>query len=92
MGWYFRKSVSLGPLKLNLSKRGIGVSTGVRGARIGIDAKGEPYVSAGKGGFYFSERLGKKGTPSDGKGAGAKGWLIAAIVAAALIGSVVAFR
>jgi Protein of unknown function (DUF4236) len=60
MGWYFRRSISLGPLRLNVSKRGVGVSAGVRGARIGVDAKGDSYVSAGRAGFYFRQRLGHK--------------------------------
>lgn len=46
MGWGFRRSVKLGPLRLNLSKSGIGYSVGVRGFRVGKDAKGRSYTSA----------------------------------------------
>lgn len=46
MGWGFRRSIKLGPLKLNLSKSGIGYSVGVRGFRVGKDAKGRSYTSA----------------------------------------------
>lgn len=35
MGFYFRKSVNLGGLRFNLSKSGVGVSTGFKGFRIG---------------------------------------------------------
>jgi len=46
-GLDLQEIISLGPLRLNLSKRGVGASAGVRGARIGVDASGKPYVSAG---------------------------------------------
>ena len=40
MGWYFRRSKSFGPFRLNLSKRGIGWSVGTRGLRVGRSATG----------------------------------------------------
>jgi hypothetical protein len=46
MAWRFRRSLKLGPLRLNLSKSGIGVSAGVRGFRMGTDAKGRIYTAA----------------------------------------------
>jgi hypothetical protein len=46
MAWRFRKSIKLGPLRLNLSKSGIGTSIGVRGFRVGTDAKGRSYTAA----------------------------------------------
>jgi hypothetical protein len=46
MAWRFRKSIKLGPLRLNLSKSGIGTSIGVRGFRVGQDAKGRSYTAA----------------------------------------------
>ena len=36
MPWYIRKAFSFGPLRLNLSKRGLGFSVGAKGARIGV--------------------------------------------------------
>jgi hypothetical protein len=45
MGWRFRRSLKLGPVKLNFSKSGIGVSAGVRGFRVGTDAKGRTYTA-----------------------------------------------
>jgi hypothetical protein len=53
MAFYLRKSFRLGPLRLNLSKRGVGVSAGVTGARIGVDATGREYVHAGRRGLYY---------------------------------------
>jgi len=46
MGFYFRKRVGLGPLALNLSKSGLGLSLGVRGFHAGISSTGRRYVSA----------------------------------------------
>jgi len=43
MGWGFRRSINLGPLRLNLSKSGVGYSVGTRGFRVGRDARGRKY-------------------------------------------------
>jgi hypothetical protein len=59
MGVFFRKSIKLGKhTRLNLSKSGIGISTGVKGARIGVNSKGKTYVAGGKDGIYFRKELG----------------------------------
>lgn len=58
MTWYLRKSVSLGPIRLNLSKSGIGTSVGVKGFRIGIRPDGRSYVHAGRYGLYYRQELG----------------------------------
>jgi len=57
MGWFLRKSIRLGPLRLNLSERGLGASVGVKGLRAGVDASGKPYMAGGRGGIYFRERI-----------------------------------
>jgi len=46
MGWGFRRSIKLGPFKLNFSKSGMGYSVGARGFRVGKDAKGRSYTAA----------------------------------------------
>lgn len=52
MGMRFRKSFKIAPgVKLNLSKRGIGVSAGVKGARVSLIPKGvsqNPLASRGR--------------------------------------------
>jgi hypothetical protein len=53
MRFFFRRSLRVGPLRFNLSKRGVDASVGVRGARVGIDASGKEYVAGGRGGIYF---------------------------------------
>jgi hypothetical protein len=60
MGFYLRKSFSAGPIRINLSKRGIGVSAGVKGLRVGTGPRGA-YVSGGRYGLYFRESLGGSG-------------------------------
>ena len=40
MGFRYRKSIKLGPFRLNLSKKGVGISAGVKGARIGVGPRG----------------------------------------------------
>src|SRR4051812_41274597 len=56
MGFYVRKSISVGPLRFNLSKSGIGVSAGIRGFRVGSGPRGN-YVHMGRGGFYYRQTL-----------------------------------
>src|SRR6266571_3837184 len=57
MSFFFRKSVRLGPIRLNLSKSGIGASIGVKGARITASATGSTYVTVGSHGFYYRQTL-----------------------------------
>lgn len=62
MGYYFRKSVRFGPLRFNFSKSGIGVSAGVKGARISTGPRGT-YVHAGSHGFYYQQKIGSTFSP-----------------------------
>lgn len=57
MGFYFRKSVNLGGLRFNLSKSGVGVSTGFKGFRIGSGPRGN-YVQMGRNGIYYKKTWG----------------------------------
>ena len=43
MGWPFRRSIKLGPLRLNLSKRGVGTSIGGPFGTVGRSADGRTY-------------------------------------------------
>ena len=56
MPFYIRKAISVGPLRFNISKSGIGISAGVRGLRIGSGAQGN-YVHAGRAGVYYRKTL-----------------------------------
>ena len=59
MGLYFRKSKSIGPVRVNLSKSGVGVSTGVKGARLSFVPRGT-YVNLGRNGIYYRKKIGGK--------------------------------
>lgn len=46
MGFRFRKSINLGGgVKLNVSKKSVGVSAGVKGARVSVNSKGRKTTS-----------------------------------------------
>jgi hypothetical protein len=57
MPFYFRKAISAGPFRFNLSNSGVGVSVGVKGLRVGTGPRGH-YVHAGRGGLYYRASLG----------------------------------
>lgn len=84
MGFYIRKSFKLGPIRFNLSKSGAGASAGVKGARVGIDAKGKKYIHVGRGGIYYRQNLedspdGEAGSQGSGVGWGALFIILAAL-------------
>jgi hypothetical protein len=56
VGWYLRKSLKLGPLRINLSKSGLGGSVGVKGLRVGTGPRGR-YLHAGREGLYYRTSL-----------------------------------
>ncbi|MCG8700550.1 MAG: DUF4236 domain-containing protein, partial [Bacteroidales bacterium] len=56
MGFYFRKSQSLGPIRLNFSKSGVGISTGVTGSRLIFSPKGT-YVHLDRHGVYYKKKI-----------------------------------
>ena len=78
MGWSLKKAFNFGTLRINLSKKGIGYSVGVRGFRVGHDAKGQQYsqTSIPGTGLYKRSYLGQF--------AGSRNWSILAFVAAFL--------
>jgi len=69
MGFYLRRSVGFGPLRLNLSKGGLGISAGITGARIGLNANGRAYLHAGRYGLYYRKTL-SGGAPPAGRPGG----------------------
>ena len=85
MGFYIRKSLKLGPIRLNFSKSGVGASTGVKGARIGVNAQGKKYLHLGRGGIYYRETL-----PENRAGGGVPWGIVflVAIVALFMIGRI----
>ena len=45
MGFFYRKSIKLGPFRVNLSKSGVGGSVGGPGFRTGLSGSGRRYTS-----------------------------------------------
>jgi len=70
MGFYLKKSIKLGPLRFNISNSGIGVSTGAKGLRAGVDSRGRTYVSGGKGILRYKKFLNTKNGANLGNSAG----------------------
>lgn len=54
MGLRFRKSVKMGPVRLNLSNKNIGISTGIKGARVSVNSSGRATTSVGAPGTGLS--------------------------------------
>jgi hypothetical protein len=58
MPFFIRKAISVGPFRFNLSKSGIGVSTGIKGLRLSVGPRGN-YIFAGRHGLYYRATLPK---------------------------------
>lgn len=71
MGFYIRKALLTGPVRVNLSKGGLGFSAGVTGARVGVNRQGV-YVHGGRGGLYYRKYM-KKGAGAGDGGRGTVG-------------------
>ena len=56
MAFYIRKAFKTGPIRLNLSKGGVGLSGGITGARVGINSRGT-YVHGGRHGVYYRKYM-----------------------------------
>jgi hypothetical protein len=76
MGWTFRRSVNLGPFRVNISRSGIGYSLGAGGFRTGVTSRGRRYRSFALGGTGIRYR-------SQGGSAGCCVVLAAVLVAGA---------
>ena len=80
----------MGRLRLNLSKSGVGVSTGVKGLSVSVGPRGA-YLNAGTKGVYYRKRLSPKKLKLNVPVRLSRLWVFAfvGIVIAGLIGSVV---
>jgi hypothetical protein len=61
MGFYYRKSISAGPFRVNLSRSGVGYSIGGRGFRTGISAQGRRYSNLSLPGTGLGYRTSRRG-------------------------------
>jgi hypothetical protein len=66
MGFRYRKSLRLGPVRINLGKRGIGTSIGIPGFRVTNSSNGRKYVTLGLPGtgLSWTKTLGASGRAS----------------------------
>jgi hypothetical protein len=82
MGWRFRRSVKLGPVRLNLSKSGLGWSVGNRFARIGKRSDGRIVQTVTLPGTGLSEQhtLGGSGNAQVRKSSGCAALVIGCAV------------
>ncbi len=59
MGWSFRKSFKVAPgVRLNLSKKGLGMSMGVKGLHLGVGSGRKARVTGGIGPFRYYRSIG----------------------------------
>ena len=65
MGWGYRKSFGSKAFRVNVSKSGIGFSTGVKGFRVSTNSRGT-FVSVGGGGVYYRQKIGGGASRSHG--------------------------
>jgi hypothetical protein len=85
MGWSFRRSIKILPgLRLNLSKRGVGISAGVRGAHASTGPRGTWFNTSLPGsGLSYRERLDGKQQRRRSSGRGGS-WITVAFMLACL--------
>ncbi|WP_054684809.1 DUF4236 domain-containing protein [Rhodothermus marinus] len=57
MPLHLYRTFRLGPVRLTISHRGIGLSIGTRGLRIGRTPSGRPYIRLGRGRWRLEKRL-----------------------------------
>ena len=91
MGLYLKKSFSYGPFRFNLSKSGLGLSTGITGARIGVGPRGM-MVHAGRGGLYYRKSVGGSKARRTVSGTGEAGSLIGLAFGATILFSLAGFQ
>lgn len=76
MGWSFRKSMNIGPFRVNAGKTGVGFSVGAGPFRAGVSSSGRTYTSASVPGtglrYEQTVSRGQRSEPS------AAGWVAAA--------------
>ena len=56
MGFRYRKSINLGPFRLNVGNHGIGASVGTRGFRTGVSSRGRRHTTFSLPGTGLSYR------------------------------------
>jgi hypothetical protein len=60
MGFYYRRSMRMGPFRVNLSRSGVGYSVGGRGFRTGVSSRGRRYTNVSIPGTGVGYRTSRK--------------------------------
>ena len=58
MGFYYRRSINIGPFRINVGSGGVGYSVGGRGFRVGQSGSGRRYTTFSLPGTGISYRQG----------------------------------
>ncbi|NBQ70632.1 MAG: DUF4236 domain-containing protein [Nitrosomonadaceae bacterium] len=61
MGFYYRKSISIGPFRVNVGRSGVGYSVGGKGFRTGVSSQGKRYSTFNVPGTGLGYRTVHKG-------------------------------
>lgn len=85
MGWSFRESFKILPgVRINLSRKGVGASVGVKGLHLGVGGGRAPRITGGFGPLHYYRSLGarreerRRLSPTRARSFRA-GWLVAAV-------------
>ncbi len=61
MGWHYRKSIKVGPFRINLSRHGVGSSFGNRRFHVSATPAGRRHVTVRlPGGFHVGKTFGSR--------------------------------
>jgi len=61
VGFYYRKSVNIGPFRVSIGKSGVGYSVGGKGFRTGVSSQGKRYSTFSVPGTGLGYRTDHKG-------------------------------
>ena len=61
MGFYYRKTISVGPFRVNVGKSGVGYSIGTPGFRTGVSSRGRSYTRVSIPGTGMGYQTGGRG-------------------------------
>jgi hypothetical protein len=86
MGWFLRKGFKLGSgVRVNLSKKGLGISAGIPGARVSVGPGRNPRVYGGKGPLRYQKSI-SDGTALSSKNGKSRGCGCGAVILIIIIG------
>lgn len=73
MGFFFRPGFNVGPIRLNFSSKGVGLSAGNSGGRVGVSPGMRPFIGTSFGGAVYRKYLDEGGSGSKKQRQGKQG-------------------